>query len=144
MVGLLIIIDIYIGAVGATNNQTTPTGGELPNNIVTSNTASCNYNGRLQGSQCICDAAWEGDACDILSLQPTDKRLGYRGKDGGKNVTSWGGSVVLDDEVGPLVQEQLRGRQRHTCFESLGAVVMPHGMRVEVEGLCPLQACQRL
>ena len=65
--------------------------------VMTSNTASCNFNGKFQSNKCVCDAAWEGDACDILSLQATDANLGYHGQVKRSNLTSWGGSVIQDD-----------------------------------------------
>lgn len=63
--------------------------------------ADCSYNGRCVSSTnlCACRPAWKGDRCQTLSLLPTTRSSGLRQIDtSGRNVSSWGGSVLLDDD----------------------------------------------
>eukprot|EP00040_Diaphanoeca_grandis_P013722 m.69345 g.69345 ORF g.69345 m.69345 type:complete len:396 (-) comp24079_c0_seq2:118-1305(-) len=58
----------------------------------------CNYNGVCTNRNCVCDRAWWGDQCATLTLQPSNKNLGYHGFVNGSRASSWGGSVVIGDD----------------------------------------------
>ncbi len=61
---------------------------------------------------CVCDAAWQGPTCSELALEPVDRsQLGYQyttpddtqggqGGQGSNNVSSWGGTILLDEKSG--------------------------------------------
>ena len=66
--------------------------------------ADCSFNGECNAttSLCECDAAWTGDRCQTLALEPTSADAGLRLVDAaGANVSSWGGAVLLDAEASP-------------------------------------------
>ena len=53
--------------------------------------------GECAESACACDAAWRGDRCQTLALEPAGATDGLRlVSDGGVNVSTWGGSVLRD------------------------------------------------
>lgn len=58
--------------------------------------ADCSFNGRCAASLCACEPAWTGDRCQTLRLLPAAREGGARWREGGKNVSTWGGSVHLD------------------------------------------------
>lgn len=64
--------------------------------------AACNYNGQCTagGGACACYRGWAGSACDALDLVPVNGTLGYQHVDDatGQNVSSWGGSVLVDED----------------------------------------------
>jgi hypothetical protein len=64
--------------------------------------SQCNYNGKCQADgKCKCDPQWSGAGCDELRLLPVNRSrpTGYFGRAAdGSNATSWGGSVILDDD----------------------------------------------
>ena len=67
--------------------------------------ADCALNGVCDGGQCACDAAWETAAgarfgCSTLALLPASRTSGLHSLDGGRNTSSWGGSVLLDEATG--------------------------------------------
>jgi hypothetical protein len=68
--------------------------------------ADCSFNGVCherpdKNRTCACDAAWRGDRCQTLALLPTGRASGLRGVDAvGRNVSSWGGAVLLDEASG--------------------------------------------
>lgn len=54
---------------------------------------------------CVNDAAWEtvngtNFGCSLLSLQPASRGTGLHSVDGGRNTSSWGGSVLQDEAAG--------------------------------------------
>jgi hypothetical protein len=62
--------------------------------------SDCSYNGVCTNNLCVCQRAWKDDRCQTLALLPTTRRAGLRATDGGKNTSSWGGSVLLDNKTG--------------------------------------------
>lgn len=52
---------------------------------------------------CACDAAWTGDRCQTLALEPATRGAGLRMVDpaDGSNVSSWGGAALLDADADP-------------------------------------------
>ena len=59
-----------------------------------SHNGECNPDSRL----CVCTAAWTGDRCQTLALQPASRNAGLRSVDDGANTSSWGGQALWDDE----------------------------------------------
>lgn len=57
----------------------------------------CSLNGACVAGECACNPAWSGKRCETLELLPATRGAGYRGLDGGKNTSSWGGAVLRDD-----------------------------------------------
>ena len=54
----------------------------------------CSLNGKCGGGKCSCNHGWKGNRCETLSLGPVDRKvLGFNPTQGGKNMSSWGGSV---------------------------------------------------
>ena len=67
--------------------------------------ADCALNGACINATCACDAAWETTAgarlgCSTLSLLPATRGAGLHTVDGGRNTSSWGGSVLRDEATG--------------------------------------------
>jgi hypothetical protein len=62
----------------------------------------CSLNGVCQANgSCRCDAAWGGDACQLLQLVPPAKVIpAYPPPELAANTTSWGGSVIADPKTG--------------------------------------------
>lgn len=59
----------------------------------------CSLNGACHAGTCRCDAAWSGSACSVLQVLPATRAAGLHSMKDGRNVSSWGGSVVeLDGE----------------------------------------------
>ena len=57
--------------------------------------ADCSYNGHCAADHlCRCSTAWRGDSCQLLNLQPAMRRSGVQWHHDGKNISTWGGSVV--------------------------------------------------
>jgi hypothetical protein len=50
-------------------------------------------------SLCECAAAWTGDRCQTLALQPADRNAGLRSVDDRANTSSWGGQALWDAET---------------------------------------------
>jgi hypothetical protein len=51
-------------------------------------------NGKCASGACACDTGWVGTRCETLDLAPVDRTvLGFNPVQGGKNMSSWGGSV---------------------------------------------------
>ena len=75
---------------------TSPGAGAVPQCAVD---ADCSLNGvcNTATGTCDCDAAWLGDSCSRLALQPTPLNAGYQGKDGRGAISSWGGTVMEGD-----------------------------------------------
>jgi hypothetical protein len=67
-----------------------------------SSDAGCSYNGACQQGTCHCDAAWDGPSCGSLRLLPTSRTSGLRAEDDGRNTSTWGGTVALDNVTGKL------------------------------------------
>ena len=55
----------------------------------------CSFNGDCVNKICQCYPAWKGNHCAQLNILPTNKTSGYQNFEGGMNVSSWGGSVIL-------------------------------------------------
>jgi hypothetical protein len=73
--------------------------------VVCGNNADCSLNGVCENAACVCDAAWETGAgarlgCGTLSLLPAARGVGLHSVDGGRNTSSWGGSVLQDEATG--------------------------------------------
>jgi hypothetical protein len=67
--------------------------------------SDCALNGACVGGACACDAAWLTSAgarfgCSTLALLPAPRAAGLHAVDGGRNTSSWGGSVLLDETTG--------------------------------------------
>jgi hypothetical protein len=67
--------------------------------------SDCALNGVCAGGLCVCDAAWETAAgarygCSTLSLLPAVRGTGLHSLDGGRNTSSWGGTVLQDEATG--------------------------------------------
>ena len=67
--------------------------------------SDCALNGVCTNGTCACDAAWESVAgarfgCSALSLLPALRGTGLHSVDGGRNTSSWGGSVLQDETTG--------------------------------------------
>lgn len=58
--------------------------------------AACSLNGVCGADgACACDAGWTGRRCGTLDLAPVDRaQLGFNPEEDGRNMSSWGGSVV--------------------------------------------------
>jgi hypothetical protein len=56
----------------------------------------CSLNGKCAADgRCQCRAAWGGDRCETLVLEDVDRaKLGFSPMKDGKNMSSWGGSVL--------------------------------------------------
>ena len=67
-----------------------------------SNDFDCSYNGMCVHGKCSCEPQFKGDACDAFNFAPLDisKGEGLRTirHPGYVQVSSWGGSVLLDDD----------------------------------------------
>ena len=65
--------------------------------------ADCSYNGVCRADHvCSCSPQWEGESCAKLRLLPASKQAGFHSPHipGPEvNVSSWGGSILLDDET---------------------------------------------
>ena len=74
-------------------------GQNSPADFVTpcSNRAECSYNGHCRSGVCECYPQWMGKYCGQLNFIPTPRKAGLESEDGGGRVSSWGGSVVRDD-----------------------------------------------
>lgn len=61
----------------------------------------CSLNGRcMPDGRCDCTLAWRGHRCDTLDLLPAQRYSGYHYKDDDRNISSWGGPVLRDDNTG--------------------------------------------
>lgn len=63
----------------------------------------CSLNGLCNRGACECDAAWEGDRCQFLSLLPAALENGYKQE----GRSSWGGSVLKDGDTYHMFVEEL-------------------------------------
>ena len=59
--------------------------------------SDCSLNGECHSGKCACRKAWSGRRCEKLMLLPARRDEGYRGIDGGRNTSSWGGAVLYDN-----------------------------------------------
>jgi len=89
----------------AASLEVTPPSTTTPLTYTCSSSSDCNYNGDCGGdSACNCRAPWTGEGCDVLDLDPGSlgAGLGYQWVDPvkGEAVSSWGGSVLLDNSTG--------------------------------------------
>ena len=57
----------------------------------------CSYNGLCTKGECQCFPQWKGSNCAELNVVPTRKDNGLHSVIDGQRVSSWGGSVVRDD-----------------------------------------------
>ena len=68
--------------------------------------ADCSFNGECNSTsaRCQCDAAWTGDRCQLLALEPTMREAGLRMVDStsGANISSWGGATLIDSGSPPI------------------------------------------
>ena len=74
-----------------------------PEKYLCSSEADCNHNGLCVGGVCVCRSPWIGYGCDVLDLDSSSPAgLGYQWVDpgAGESVSSWGGSVLLDNTTG--------------------------------------------
>ena len=67
--------------------------------------ADCALNGVCSAGACACDAAWDSApgarlGCSSLALLPAPRGGGLHSLDGGRNTSSWGGSVLQDEATG--------------------------------------------
>ena len=73
----------------------------------------CSLNGLCAAGTCVCDAAWHGAQCAQLSLVPAATiDPAYPPASWKGNTTSWGGSVVRDEDTGKFhmyLAEMLNG-----------------------------------
>jgi hypothetical protein len=80
--------------------------------------SDCSLNGLCVSGACICDAAWHGVQCEQLSLQPAAAiDPAYPPASWKGNTTSWGGSVVRDEDTGKFhmfLAEMLNGCRMNT------------------------------
>ena len=61
----------------------------------------CSLNGKCLDAVCVCDLAWKGPACARLAILPTirnEPAAAYGGDSQLPNMSSWGGSVLRDDD----------------------------------------------
>ena len=66
----------------------------------------CSYNGEcdISSGSCACRAPWEGARCEVLRRLPVQASSGFQSPHDASlpearvNVSSWGGSVVQDDD----------------------------------------------
>lgn len=70
-----------------------------------STSADCALNGLCVNASCACDAAWQTSpgsryGCATLALLPAPRGGGLHSLDGGRNTSSWGGSVLHDAATG--------------------------------------------
>lgn len=65
-----------------------------------SSRGDCSHNGEcnVATSMCECTAAWTGDRCQTLALQPATRNAGLRAVDDGANTSSWGGQALWDED----------------------------------------------
>ena len=80
--------------------------------------ADCSFNGVCDGARarCACDAAWTGERCQTLALVPARAGAGLRLLDGaGRNVSTWGGSVLLDAARDPPTYHMWASEITHGC-----------------------------
>ena len=58
-------------------------------------TLNCSLNGACTNGACVCTMGWTGARCGSLDLLPVDRSvLGFNPMRDGRNMSSWGGSVV--------------------------------------------------
>ena len=63
-----------------------------------SNMGDCSYNGNCtNNNECVCFAQWTGKHCATLNFLATPKDNGLQTIIDGQRVSSWGGSVIRDD-----------------------------------------------
>jgi len=61
-------------------------------------TSDCSLNGECSGA-CMCAPGWGGPNCETVQFSPaTREGNGYHELDDGANTSSWGGSVLQDDD----------------------------------------------
>ena len=62
--------------------------------------SDCTYNGKCEDDTCRCEDAFRGERCDVFRFVPrTYVNEGLRTlEDNGTYTSSWGGSVLLDDD----------------------------------------------
>ena len=76
----------------------------------------CSHNGECVRSACKCDQAWKGDRCQTLALRPTSRDAGLRMTDAaGRNVSSWGGSVLVDSAAEPPLYHMWASEMAEGC-----------------------------
>lgn len=75
----------------------------------------CSLNGDCVVGRCHCDVGWAGSACDVLNVQPVDRR-----RSGYYNATaaSWGGNTLLVNGTFHLFVAQMT---RHCGLEHWGS-----------------------
>jgi hypothetical protein len=63
----------------------------------------CSLNGDLKGGVCVCDAAWYGPECELLSVLPASPDAGLQLNKQSPNMnnlySSWGGSVIKEGDI---------------------------------------------
>ena len=57
----------------------------------------CSLNGKCIMNKCHCRPAWGGHRCERLILRPAVRSSGYHYMEDGKNISSWGGGVLRDN-----------------------------------------------
>jgi len=57
----------------------------------------CSYNGQCKNGKCECFPQWKGTGCAELNVVPTPKDNGLQTIIDNQRVSSWGGSVIMDD-----------------------------------------------
>ena len=60
---------------------------------------SCSYNGACSAAgACLCDAGWQGTACEQLRLLPPTNGSGLDQLHGPNATSTWGGAVLRGDD----------------------------------------------
>lgn len=83
-------------AYNVTSAQADPTRVTSP----CSTDRDCSYNGECADGRCQCRPAWMGVQCGQLRTVPTPREAGLQASLDSQRVSSWGGSVWLDDATG--------------------------------------------
>ena len=93
-------VALFLLLINVTNS--TFTSNTTSNTTCLSSTTApsidCSLNGHCNDNNtCSCNPAWEGERCDVLSFQPARRDTGYRRKIDGRNISSWGASVLYSE-----------------------------------------------